>query len=564
MNEPRPAIDPITLEVIRCGLVAITNQIDANITRTAYSPIVYEYKDYAAGILDAEGHLISQCTGGIPIFVADILGVAVRDGLELCGPEGLKPGDVVITNHAGTIGQHLNNVVMYTPVFAGGAERPIAFMAVIMHWMDVGGRVIGSVSKWATDIFQEGIQFRTVKLHAGGERRADIYRIIECNTRFPEMVLGDVEAQVAGCIMGRDLIARLVDRYGAESFRIAVDTIWQQSEAAARATIAAVPDGEYRARAELDDDGIEVGRRLPVEIAVRVAGESLTVDLSGLPPQVAGPINSGAHGGGHTCARIAFKYLFAPDEPANEGTFRPLDVVLPQGTILSAKPTAAMGRYNMPLPTVIDSIIKALETAMPDRVAGGHFGTFSSVQFSGRHADSGRLFQCNDSGHGGWGGVLGADGSGPFRTMAHGDTRIIPVEVQEALYPIRVDQFALRPDSGGAGEFRGGLGLIKRYRILAPLTLMTGFERTECPPWGVLGGGGAAPGRVLVRQNGGEPQSLLKGEVTLAPGDEVLVETGGGGGYGPPAQRKRERLLEDLRAGYVTPASAAADYGFQE
>jgi N-methylhydantoinase B len=550
-SQPGP-IDPVTLEVIRCGLVAIANQLDANISRTAYSPIVYEYKDYAVGVLDGDGRLICQCTGGIPIFIADIMGVAIRDGLAIYGVDGMHPGDVIISNHAGTIGQHLNNVVMYTPAFHGEG-KPVAFVAIVMHWMDIGGRAVGSVSMGATDIFQEGIQFRTVKLYAGGRRCEDIHRIIECNTRFPGMVLGDIEAQVAACQKGRALIEGVVTRYGRQTFRRAVETIWDQSEAAARAAILDVPDGTYSTCIELDDDGTPGGGRLPIEVHVRVETGILTVDLTRLPDEVAAPINSGAHGGAHTCARIAFKYLFAPDEAANEGTFRPLRLELRQGSLLSASANAAMGRYNAPMPTVIDAIVRALEPAVPQKVAGGHFGTFSSVQFVGRQPRTNALFQCNDSGHGGWGATGGGDGSGPYRTMAHGDTRIVPTEVQEALYPLRILEFSLRQDSGGAGEFRGGLGLCKHYEIQGDLTLITYFERTLSPPWGVCGGSEGAVGQVLVTAKGGEPVAMLKAEQALCAGDRVLVLTGGGGGYGPPAARAVEKIAEDLRLGYVSP-----------
>lgn len=554
-NDATVAVDPVTVEIIRCALLAITNEIDANICRTAYSPIVAEYKDYAVGILDRTGNLICQCTGGIPIFVADILGIAVKDGLAIYGKDAWSPGDIAITNHAGTIGQHLNNVVMYSPVFAAeGDGGPIAFVAVVMHWMDIGGWSIGSVSNNASNIFQEGIQFRTVKLYAGGKRQDDMFRIIEFNTRFPEMVLGDVESQIAGCVRGRERVSQLIKRYGPATFHEAVRTIWRQSEEAVRQAIRAVPDGEYHTSTFLDDDGVTPGKPLPIDIKVIVKGEDFTVDLSGLPPQVAAPINSGAHGGGHTCARIAFKYLFAADEPVQEASFRPLHVILPEGTILSASATAAMGRFNLPLPTVIDGIIRALEGAIPERVAGGHYGTFSSVQFHGRDPRSGRFFQCIDSGHGGWGAVATGDGCGPFRTMAHGDTRMIPTEVQEAMFPLLIEECGLWPDSGGPGQHRGGLGMRKRYRVRAAMTLLTAFERLTDPPWGVCGGKGARPGNVLVTRSGVTEESMPKGERALQTGDEVLVLTGGGGGYGDPRQRDAAAIEEDLEQGYITAA----------
>lgn len=481
-------IDPITLEVIRGAFTTLADEIDTNLARTAYSMLIYEYKDYAVGILDAEGRLICQCTGGMPIFIADVLSAAVRDGLKIYGKDDLHPGDVIITNHAATMGQHLNNVAMYSPVFAGeDGEELVAFVVITAHWLDIGGRVVSSISKYATDIFQEGIQFRTVKLWSRGERVPEIYRMIENNTRFPDLVRGDGEAQLAGCLMGCERLRALYDRYGSETLTEAIATIWDQSEAAARDAVRVIPDGRYEAESFLDDDGIDLGTPLPIKIAVEVAGDDMTIDFSDIVDQVRGPLNSGVSGGGYTVARVAFKFLVAPHEPANEGTFRALKLNLPAGKILSATDNAAMGRYNMPLPTVIDTVIKAMAPAMPDHAAAAHFGNFCTLRFHGKLPETGALFQMNDSGYGGWGALAGMDGPGPFRTNCHGDTRVIPAEVLEATYPVRIDAFELRTDSGGAGEFRGGLGLTKRYTILAPLTVSTGFERSLCPPWGVLG-----------------------------------------------------------------------------
>ena len=212
------AIDPVTVEVIRRRLVAISDEVDVNITRTAFSPYIYEYKDYAVGIVDADGDLICQCTAGMPVFVADVMRAAVCDGLELYGKDKLLDGDIVVTNYAGTIGQHLNNVTMYTPIYAPQRPELIGFMVVVMHWIDVGGRDVGSLSKFATDIFQEGIQFRTVKLQSRGEPVSEMYRMIEHNTRFPVEMMGDINSQIGGCLLGRDSVVELVDRYGIETF----------------------------------------------------------------------------------------------------------------------------------------------------------------------------------------------------------------------------------------------------------------------------------------------------------------------------------------------------------
>ena len=552
--------DPITVEVIRRRLISISDQVDANISRTAFSPLVYEYKDYAVGIVDAEGRLLSQCTGGMPLFVADVLGAAVRDGLALYGKDNLHEGDIVITNDAGTIGQHLNNVVMYTPVYAPGTKEIAAFFVVVVHWLDVGGRVIGSLSKYATDIFQEGVQFHTVKLYARGEPVPEIYRMIRVNTRFPEEVMGDIDAQIGGCLMGRDQVGALIARYGLGVFHEAVEIIWGQSEAIARTFIRDIPDGTYGAEAFLDNDGLNEGH-VPLKVAVIVSGDEITIDLSALPPEKKSTMNSGRSGGGQSVARLAFRYLIIPNEDANEGSFRPLKLILPEGTIMSAGPTSAKGHYNLALPTLIDLVIRALGSALPGSVAAGHFATFSTIRFVGNQPGSNALFQCSDSGFGGWGAMCDADGPGPFRTMCHGDTRSIPIEVQEASYPIEIESYAIRTDSGGAGQFRGGLGLTKSYVVRTPCMFFSTFDRTACPPWGLNGGQAAAPGNVVVESSDGSRKSALKENINLAAGDRVLVDTGGGGGFGDPRIRCPSSVRDDVRKGYVSHASAQAVYG---
>ncbi len=536
-------IDPITLEVIRHGIISICDQIDANMTRTAFSPYIYEYKDYAVGFVGAAGELLAQSTGGMPVFVADSVGMAVRDGLEIYGRENLHKGDVIVCNHAAVQGQHLNNTVMYTPVFAGtNGDELIGFFSINCHWIDIGGGAIGSVSYSSTDIFMEGLQLRSIKILSKGEPIEEVYRIIENNTRFPLELLGDIEAQLGGCLLGRDLTQAMGNKYGTRAFLDALDMILDQCEAATREKIRAIPDGVYR---------------------YEVAGDELTVDFSEMSDQVKGCINSGFYGGGRTCVRVAFKYLIATDEPANEGTFRPVKMILPEGKLISAEATAAMGLYSIPFPTVIDCIIKALEPALPQRVTGAHFGTFSSLSFAGKRMDTGAVFKANDSGHGGWGACATHDGAGPFRTMAHGDTRLIPIELQESMYPFRVEEFRLRQDSGGAGKWRGGLGFEKQYVLLAPAELWANFDRIGCPPWGVQGAKEAKSGQVLIYQDGNsEPELLYKTENRpLRAGDRVCMATGGGGGYGDPRERPVELVQRDVVRGFVSVESARDDYG---
>jgi N-methylhydantoinase B len=560
----KPAeIDPITLEVIRHGIISICDQIDANMTRTAFSPYIYEYKDYAVGFVGAAGELLAQSTGGMPVFVADSVGMAVRDGLEIYGRESLHKGDVIVCNHAAVQGQHLNNTVMYTPVFAGtNGDELIGFFSINCHWIDIGGGAIGSVSYSSTDIFMEGLQLRSVKILSRGEPIEEVYRIIENNTRFPLELLGDIEAQLGGCLLGRDLTQAMADKYGTSAFLDALARILDQCEAATREKIRAIADGVYRHEAYLDNDGIR-GEKIPIRVKVVIAGDEMTVDFSEMSEQVKGCINSGFYGGGRTCVRVAFKYLIATDEPANEGTFRPVKMILPQGKLISAEPTAAMGLYSIPFPTVIDCIIKALEPALPERVTGAHFGTFSSLSFAGKRTDTGAVFKANDSGHGGWGACATHDGAGPFRTMAHGDTRLIPIELQESMYPFQVEEFCLRQDSGGPGKWRGGLGFDKQYVLLAPCELWANFDRIGCPPWGVQGGKAGKSGHVLIYKNGDQkPELLYKTENRpLQAGDRVRMSTGGGGGYGDPRRRATELILRDVTRGLVSLESARDDYG---
>ncbi|HXP92307.1 MAG TPA: hydantoinase B/oxoprolinase family protein [Candidatus Binatia bacterium] len=558
------AVDPVTLEVIRHGLASIAGQIEANITRTAFSPHISEYKDYAVGLVGTDGYLVAQARGGIPIFVADSVGTAVRDGLQIYGIERLHHGDVVLCNAAAVQGQHLNNVVMYTPIWAGADGKTLlGFFAINAHWGDIGGAAVGAGTYRSTDIFMEGLQLRSVKLESRGEPIEEVYRIIASNSRFPEELLGDIAAQLSGCLMGRDLTIGLAEKYGIETFLAATRLILERSEQLSRAKIRQIPNGEYSAEGVMDNDGV-ADDPIPLKVRVIIDDDEMTVDFTGMAPQRPRGFNSGRHGGGESIARLAFKYLIGIDESANEGTFRPLKVILPEGTIISASDDAPMAQYNAPIPTTIDLILKALAPAVPERIAGGHFGSHSSLSFY-RSRSLGRPFKSSDSGHGGWGACATHDGGGPFRTMSHGDTRIVPIEVQETRVPFRVEEFRLRTDSGGPGKFRGGLGFVRRYRMLGPCLAFSNVDRHLTEPWGVQGGRPGVPGRITVYKKGAsEPEVLFKIEdYLLEEGDVIVLETGGGGGYGPPEERARELVERDLSRGYISREAAERDYGLK-
>jgi len=563
-HEGRASIDPVQLEIMRQLLQSIPDEVETDLTRTAFSPLIYEYKDYAVGMVDVKGRIISQSRGGIPIFLANSLGLAVLDGLAQYADEGIGAGDVIVTNHAGTLGQHLNNVVMFAPIMdPADGKSIIAFMAILAHWTDVGGRYVGSsASNDTTEIFQEGIQFRSIKLRRAGVAVPETYRMIEYNTRFPAMVLGDVAAQLSGCVKGAALFEELARKFGAATLIDAIHALWDRSEAAARAAVAAMPDGVYRAASFLDNDGIDLDKRIECPVTVRIEGERFIVDFSDISPQVRGPFNSGRDGGGISSARIAFKYLTTPNDPTNEGSFAPLEVILPDGKFLSASATAPMARYSAPLSTVVDTIIHAMEGAASGAIAAGHHASMGSHRFQGRHPVTGQLFSHLDTALGGWGGSHSLDGSGPFKTLAHGDTLDVPVEVQEAMYGLQLARIEFRQDSGGPGKYRGGLGLIKEYAVLHPVKLTLTFERSGCPPWGACGGGEGVPNHVeLIRAGQSDSVRYLKvNDLALSPGDRVIIYTGGGGGFGNVLERDPKAVELDVRRGYVSLQAARDTY----
>ena len=554
------SFDPVQLEIIRTGLQSIPDLIEADLTRTAFSPLIYEYKDYAVGVVDADGRGIAQATHGLSLFTI-VMGLAVQDGIAVYGKERIEPGDVIITNYAGVLGQHLNNVAMYTPVFAGA--RIVAFMVVTVHWIDIGGRYPGScIGTDTTELMQEGLHLRSVKLYRRGELMEEVLRIIEYNSRLPEMLLGDIAAQHAGCVKGRQLFEELLARHGEDKVFAAVQAIWRNSEAAARAAVRAVPDGVYEATSFLDDDGIDFGHPIPIDVTVRIEDDVFTVDFSRIGAQVRGPFNSGRHGGGETSARIAFKYLFAPDEPSNEGSFAPVRVILPPGKFLSATGTAPLGSYSTPLCSVVDTIIAAMAPVLPERVAAGHHASFGIYGFSGTDPRNGQFFNFFDTAHGGWGGSIHGDGVGPYKTITHADTKDIPIETIEALYPLAIERYAWRPDSAGPGRHRGGIGVDKVFRAIEACNLTLVFERGSCPPWGLSGGGSGEAGSAEVETAAGERRIYRKvSQLPLAPGARVHVHSGSGGGYGAPLERDPDAVRRDVVAGYVSRAKAEAIYG---
>lgn len=542
-------VNPITMEVVRSGLAHIAGQMATVLRKTSYNMMIYEVRDYCVGIVDAQGNILSQNFGALPIFLAD-LGPAILDGVRVYGREGFRPGDVVIMNHPYVCGQHLNNVVIYSPFFYRG--ELIAFLAVRAHWIDIGGTRVGFGFSGTREIYEEGLQFRSLKLYRAGNPNQDIFQIIKDNVRFADSCLGDLRAQIAACRFGERALNALIERYGSDGFRETVEAIWRHSESMAREEVGRIRPGRYLAEALFDSDGVSLERPVPLRVAVEVAGGDMTIDFSEMSEQVPGSINSG-ESGAVAAARVAFKALVAPRLPIDEGCFRPLRVVIPQGKILSATPPAPVGNWSRTLPTVIDLILRALAPAVPELVAAGHKGDMGGYAFFGWDPQTARRFLCQTIMGGGWGGRPHEDGANASVSICQGDVQNAPVELQEIYYPVLIEHHRLRDGSGGRGEFRGGLGIEISVKLLSDAFANINVERQLTPPWGVFGGENGAIARALVKQSPEDPGSWLtkKPNLPLKKGSSVTFFTAGGGGYGPPEKRARELIERDLRLGYV-------------
>ncbi|GAA4552778.1 hydantoinase B/oxoprolinase family protein [Pseudonocardia xishanensis] len=544
----------ITDEIIRGSLVAITDEMKTNLMRTAYNPIIYEALDYTVGLFDANGDTVSIGLG-LPMFIKG-LSETVKAKIAHWGLDGIRPGDVLLTNDAYVTGSHLNHIVLTVPVFHGG--RVVAFASSMAHWIDIGG-VLGGRT---TDIYSEGLQIPFCKVVKDGVEDQEILGFIEMNVRRPELAFGDYRAQIAAIRTGQRRLSALLDRYGLDTVASSIERMYAHSEALARAAVAQVPDGTYSAETLMDDDGI-TDAPIPIKVTVTVEGDRMIVDLSEISPQVAGYFNSGA-AAGRSASQVAFKCLTTPLQmPINEGAFRALEVVLPPGRVVSAERPAAM-QWWMTIPvTVVETIFKALATAMPEQVHAAHHADLNIAHLSGIDPQ-GRFFQdlVNIPG-GGWGAGRHADGMAATVCINDGDTHNTPVEANEARLPILVETYRLRNDSGGAGRHRGGLGVEMTTRVLCTSRFSAGIERTRSAPWGLDGGRAALPNEVRYSVDGEDvvPSTGKIDATMLAPGDYISIRSGGGGGYGHPFDRLVEAVARDVVEGYVSTAVAFDVYG---
>jgi N-methylhydantoinase B len=549
-------IDPVTVEIVRNGVLAVTEEMKTNLMRTAYNLIIYEALDFTVGLFTASGETVSIGLG-LPMFIRG-MSETIKAKIRHFGLDNILPGDILVTNDAYTTGSHLNHFTFSLPIFQDG--NLIAWACCMAHWQDVGGQMGGRT----TDIFQEGIQIPILKYRKQGVVNQDMVDIIAMNVRLPSRAVGDLRAQITAITTGERRFLELVNRYGTEEVLAAIQVVMDHTEAVARANTLSIPDGIYEAESFMDDDGIDVGEPVPIRVRVEVRGDEMTVDLSEVSRQVSGFYNSGITTG-YACAQVAFKCLTTgTDYPVNDGAFRNLKVIVPPGRVISAQRPAPM-RWWMTFPmTVVDTIFKALSDAIPDRVAAGHHADLCVSTIHGINPADGRFF-IGGTGPigGGWGAKATEDGISVTVCINDGDTHNGPSEQMESKYPVLVERYALRPDSGGPGRWRGGLGAEIVVQALSPLTADSYIDRVHCAPWGLHGGLSGAGNSIGIRVNGAWRDDLSNGKNTsqrLRPGDAFMVRSGGGGGFGNPEDRPAERVAEDVAEGYVTPEQARRDY----
>ena len=551
-------IDPVTLAVLNGRLEQIADEMDATLFRSAFNPIIAEAHDASHGIYDpASGDTMVQGKSGLPIFVGAmsfavmiVIAKAARDG-------DMAEGDIYIFNDPYDGGTHLSDFRLVRPVYRDGAV--FCYLASVGHYHDVGGNVPGNYNPVATESFQEGFLMPPVKLFERGRMRRDIVDIMLANSRLPGSLYGDLNGQINALDLGIGRLTELLDEYGDATVREAMTELRQRAATLMRANIAELPDGVYEAHDWLDNDGI-VDEPLKIALAIRISGDAMTLDFTGSAPACMGPVNISRSTTIAACY-VAMKHMFV-DVPANSGVLEPIEFVIPEASILAVKAPKPVGGYTETILRLIDLVFIALAQATPERVNAAAYGTINALSLAGYREDGRRwvLFSFFGGGHGGHPEGDGLNhGNAPISTAT-----IPPLEILEAAYPVMFRQWALRPDSGGAGRHRGGLGAVYEIELLEKQANAFLFgERGRFAPPGVLGGGAGALNRFRYEQDDGEhaaPMASKMVGIDLARGQAVRLESPGGGGYGPALERDPAKVAEDVRLGYVSAEAARRDY----
>jgi N-methylhydantoinase B len=546
-------VDPITLEVVRNAVMSITEEMRVIVMRSARSPLLKEAGDLSCILTDRQGRMIAQGSSDNPMHLG-VMGFTVKELLKRFPADTLREGDVFFTNATAIGGNHLPDVKAIQPVFHGG--ELVAFAVNLSHWPDVGGALPGSYVPWATEIYQEGLQITPVRLFdADGPIEATL-ELVLANLRGRVERAGDIFAQRASTNVAVQRLRELFDRYTTPVVLACFERFMDESDLQIRAALRALPDGTFVGEDWLDDDGLGHGP-LRIRVAVTIDGDRARFDFTGTDPQTPGPVNTTAF---ITCSGVYYvcKALFGPDVPANDGCYRALEVMVPPGTLLNPGPEApVVGGNHETSQRVADALFKAFASVVPERVVAGGITSSGLALFTGRWPD-GRAWVLYETHGGGEGASARRDGSNAVRVHMS-NVMNTPTEVIEAEYPLEVERHELREGSGGAGRYRGGLGLRRIYRLVRDARLTTMIERCRVPPWGVFGGQPGAPSRVTLVWGADQRSLAGKESLQLLAGDRVVVETAGGGGYGEPAERPAGLVARDHHEQYVsaTPLETA-------
>lgn len=545
--------DPVTTEVIRYGLEAAADQMRTNLCRTAFSPAIYEISDFAAALYDREVRLLAQARS-MPGFLGT-LGFCLSSMLTRAGgAETLREGDVLFSTYGYDVGSHAADSVVVMPGFFEG--ELVGFAVIKAHNVDVGAK--DPYCTDSTDIFQEGTIFPSVRLYSGGARNDDIYRTILANSRAPEALAGDLSAQIGSARVGLRELNRLFERFGRERFGGAVERIFDHSERFMRRFLQTIPDGQYSASGEMDDNGVDANP-IQLKVVVDVAGDAISIDLSESADQQGGPVNSPVPTT-YGMMRVAVITAAGINGSVNEGYFRPISVKTRPGSIFEPLPPAPVFLSGYAGVQAADLVHLALSDAAPGLVPAGNGGDICG--FSVHGTDENGKFWITGGNHAvGMGASEKGDSTAPLMIMATSGVKSASAELHEAGGHVVVERVELAPDSGGAGRFRGGLGINATYRTRVPSRLVALTERTKTPPWGLHGGMPARANAVSLRLPDGTVQKFTKvTALELEPGTLFDLATGGGGGYGPPSERDPIAVRNDIREGYVSEDAARRDY----
>lgn len=548
-------MDAVTLEIMHGKLLATVDEMGMVLARTSMSPVIYEVLDFACGICDAEGDLVAQANG-LTLFTGTFA-AQVRFIIEKHGAR-MQPGDAFITNDPFQGGTHCCDMAVIKPLFH--ERQRIGFAITVAHWLDVGGAVAGSLPADASEVFQEGLRLPGVRLCQDGRLLEDVRDIIAANSRLPQMALGDLNAELAAVNIAERRLTELVDRYGLDGLQSAFAEILDHGEQQARQAVAALPDGVYVAEDWIDGDGV-TDDRIPVRVSVRIEGETITADFDGCAPARGGPINC-TRGALQSAVKSVFKALVGPQEPSNEGWFRPVRIEIPEGTVFSAVSPSPIGWYYEGAAQASELVWKALAPIAPERFSAGSYMSLCATYICGRDK-AGEMFVHIEPQHGGWGATPERDGASGLIAITDGDTCNLSVELLEAKYPLRISRYGFNTEEGpGAGRHRGGFGLVREYEVLTDDAFTyASFGRSVERPWGADGGQPGSRNHLTISRNGGSLRTARTPHEALARGDRVAIVTGGGGGWGDPADRSDDEIAADIADGLLTEDQAREVYG---